>query len=229
MTRSSAAAWSHCSRSRRGAICRRRNRSSSRNTHRLCGLPPLPRRIRPPFIRSGDFPASPFSPDENAELRRKVWSRIEHDRTRTIFGWRGLSRNTAALAAAAALAVAPSRRRHGRPRRRGSAMDRRRGSFTRRGSSAAAAGAPAAAAGVPVAAAGACVPTRGSRAGEHPVVPAGLPSPPNRCASSSRPLIRTSGSSGWSGPPPTRSSRFCPTSSQPTTQPTEQAKSRPTP
>lgn len=52
-----------------------------------------------------ELPASPFSPDENAELRRKVWSRIEHDRTRTIFGWRGLSWNTAALAAAAALAV----------------------------------------------------------------------------------------------------------------------------
>jgi len=52
-----------------------------------------------------ELPASPFSPNENAELRRRVWGRIEQDRNRTIFGRRGLSWNTAALAAAAALAV----------------------------------------------------------------------------------------------------------------------------
>jgi hypothetical protein len=52
-----------------------------------------------------ELPASPFSPNENAELRRRVWSRIEHDRRRTTFGRRGLSWNTAALAAAAALAL----------------------------------------------------------------------------------------------------------------------------
>ena len=52
-----------------------------------------------------ELPASPFSPNESAELRRRVWSRIEDDRSRTIFGRGGLSWNTAGLAAAAALAL----------------------------------------------------------------------------------------------------------------------------
>jgi len=52
-----------------------------------------------------ELPASPFSPNEMGELRRRVWSRIEQGRGGTIFGRSGRSWNTAALAAAAAMAV----------------------------------------------------------------------------------------------------------------------------
>jgi hypothetical protein len=52
-----------------------------------------------------ELPASPFSPTENAELRRRVWSRIEHDRSGAVFGRGGFSWKTAGLAAAAALAL----------------------------------------------------------------------------------------------------------------------------
>ena len=51
------------------------------------------------------LPASPFSPNEMGELRRRVWSRIEQGRSETIFGRSGRWWNTAALAAAAAVAV----------------------------------------------------------------------------------------------------------------------------